>query len=157
VNPKLNPLDELLRAADLANRVDPKNAPQLSALLQHSDSAVRWWAAIGLASLIPKSPGIAPPLRAALNDSSPDVRLVAAEALALHGEPAVALPVLERALHDKSVFIRLAALKAASRLGTHAAALVPAIRKAALRDPAHKDVSDYVERMVEYLPEQLSQ
>jgi HEAT repeat protein len=96
-------------------------------------------------------------LRTALQDSSGDVRILAAEILVRLGNEPDALPTLERALRDESVFIRFGALLAASRLGKAAAPLVPAIRGAVLRDPQHKDLSDYVGRMVEYLPKQIGE
>jgi HEAT repeat protein len=154
---QLNPLDELLRAADLANRAAPSDVSRLADLLRHRDSAVRWWAALGLSSLRAKSPAALASLRSALDDASPDVRIVAGEALVAAGQPEAGLPALERALRDDSVFTRLAALQAAGRLGPRARPLLPTLRQAALRDPAHKDISDYVGRMIDYLPEQISQ
>ncbi len=153
---KLNPLPELLRAADLANARDPQRLPELVQLLQHRDSALRWWGAVGLWSLHAAAAPAQPALRAALADESGDVRILAAEILARLGSEPAALPVLERALADDSVFIRFGALRAASRLGKTARPLVPAIQRALLRDPQHKDISDYVGRMVDYLPKQLA-
>ncbi|NUQ12914.1 MAG: hypothetical protein HUU26_11430, partial [Gemmatimonadaceae bacterium] len=40
-DPKLNPLPELHRAAELANRPDPRRIPDLATLLQSADSAVQ--------------------------------------------------------------------------------------------------------------------
>ena len=155
-DPQKNPLEQLLRAADLANRAQAGDIARLSELLQSPDSALRWWGAIGLWTLREKTAPARPALQTALADTSPEVRVVAAEALAGLGDAARALPILERALRDDSVFVRLSALKAAQRLGSAARPLLPAIRTAALRDPAHKDVSDYVGRMVEYLPGMLA-
>jgi len=154
---KLNPIDDLLRAADLANQMNAKNVPQLTELLRAKDSAVRWWGALGLRALGPNAATAKSELRAALKDSSPDVRIAAAEALVNLGESAAAMPVLESALKDESVFARLAALTTVQRLGVRAKPLVPALQSeaAARRDPAHKDASDYVGRMVGYLPEQI--
>lgn len=153
---RLNPVEELIRAAEIANRGDPRDLPRFLELLQSRDSALRWWGAIGLLTQKGKAAAAQPALRAALKDASPDVRVVAAEALVSLGDKAVALPVLEHALRDESVFVRLSALKAAQRLGADARDLVPAIEKVAMKDPAHRDVSDYLARMAEYLPPMLS-
>ncbi|MBM3853602.1 MAG: sulfatase [Verrucomicrobia bacterium] len=147
-----NPLPELQHAADLANRPTPGDLPRVLALLRSPDSALRWWGALGLWTRRAASAEALAALRTALADASPDVRIVAAEALAEHGDTARALPVLERALGDESAFARLAALQAAQRLGPRAIPLLPSIKQATLKDPAHPHLSDYVSRMVEYLP-----
>jgi hypothetical protein len=41
-------------------------------------------------------------------------------------------------------------------LGARAHPLLPAIRKAELADPQHRHISDYINRMVGYLPDQIS-
>jgi HEAT repeat protein len=151
-----NPLDALLRAADLANAMEPKNLPALTALLRERDAALRWWGATGLIALGPDAAAAKPALIAALDDSSPDVRLASAEALARLGEPDRALRTIETALRIDDVFVRLAALNVALRLGPLARPLVPVIRQAGISAPAQKDSADYVNRMVEYLPERLS-
>ena len=108
-----------------------------------------------MAALKGKAAGAEAALRKALNDESPDVRVAASEALANLGHDADALPALRAALASESVFIRLAALNVARRLGARARPLLPAIRKAELADPLHKDASDYISRMVGYLPDQI--
>jgi len=152
---RLNPLDELLRAAEVANRMDPLDMPRLLELLAAKDSAVRWWGALGLVALKDKAAGAAAALRRATGDESADVRVAAAEALANLGHDADAIAALRAALASDSVFVRLAALNVARRLGARARPLLPAIREAKLTDPRHRDVSDYVARMVVYLPDQI--
>lgn len=155
-DPRLNPLDALLRAADFANALDPANLPALSDLLRDPDTAVRWWGATGLLALGADAAPAKPALLVALDDPSPDVRLVAAEALARLGELDRALATLAAALRLDHVFVRLAALNAALRLGPLARPLVPLIANSALVYPPQKDTADYVNRMVEYLPARLS-
>jgi hypothetical protein len=154
-DPKLNPLDDLLRAADVANRRDAGEIPKLVAMLGSRDPAPRWWGAVGLVALGEKARPALESLRQAAKDSSPEVRLAAAEALANLGHDEEALPLLRDGLKHESVFARLAALNVADRLGKRARPLLPAIRAADLRDPAHKDASDYVGRMVQYVPERI--
>jgi len=149
---RLNPLDALLRAADLASRRDVRQLGALTELLRAEDSAVRWWGAVGLLALGTESAPAKAALLAALKDPSPDVRITAAETLAGLGALDQALPVLEAALQHPDVYARLAALVTAARLGTAARPLLPAIRQAKLVTPGHKDASDYIGRMADYLP-----
>lgn len=155
-DPQRNPLPELQRAADLANRPDPKNLPALRDLLRASDPAIRWWGAIGLLTLGAAAQPAADALVAALEDASPDVRLTAAEALAQLGRLDRALPVLEAALRSEDIFARFTALTIAVRLEARARPLLPAIRQAKLTVAGQKDLSDYVGRMVDYLPERIA-
>ncbi|WP_414662649.1 sulfatase family protein [Horticoccus sp. 23ND18S-11] len=155
-DPRLNPLDTLLRAADLANAMDASNIPALSALLHDTDAAVRWWGATGLFALGTAAAPATPALVAALDDTSPDVRLAAAEALARLGEVDRALRTVEAALRLDDVFVRLAALNVALRLGPLARPLLPAIAAARITSLAQKDSADYANRMVDYLPARLA-
>jgi arylsulfatase A-like enzyme len=152
---RLNPFAELQRAADVANRLDPRAVPELTALLRAGDSAVRWWGAIGLVGLGTNAVPAKSALIAALEDASPDVRLAAAEALVPLGETDRALAVIEAALRADDIFGRFSALNVARRLGPTARPLLPAIRAAKLTVPAQKDMTDYVGRMVDYLPGQI--
>jgi uncharacterized sulfatase len=155
-DPQANPLDALIRAADLANRATVEQIEPLITILQDSDSAVRWWGAIGLVTLGAKAAPARSALEAALSDTSPDVRVAAAEALANIGELARALSVLETELRDENVFVRLTALNFAHRLGARALPLLPAIKNAESKNTEHKDVVDYINRMVSYLPEKIA-
>lgn len=152
---QLNPIEALLRAADLASQRDVRQLGALTELLRADDSAVRWWGAVGLLALGTEAASAKPALVTALDDTSPDVRITAAETLAKLGALDRALPVLEAALAHADVYARLAALNTALRLGSAARPLIPAIRQARLVTPGHKDASDYVGRMVEYLPEKI--
>ncbi|MDQ3624366.1 MAG: sulfatase-like hydrolase/transferase, partial [Verrucomicrobiota bacterium] len=152
---RLNPIDELLRAADLANRAGVPDLDRLTALLQVKDSAVRWWGAIGLVSLNARAAPARAALENALADASPDVRVAAAEALANIGALDRTLAALEAALRDESVFVRLAALNVVQRLGARARPLLPTIKQARIMSAEHKDAAEYVARMVSYLPERI--
>src|SRR5262249_53717061 len=79
---KKYPPQRLLHAADLASLLKPESLPGLKASLQDADSAVRWWAALGI--LMRGKAGLEGAkgeLEKALADGSPYVRAVAAEAL----------------------------------------------------------------------------
>ncbi|MGH7947079.1 MAG: sulfatase-like hydrolase/transferase, partial [Opitutaceae bacterium] len=89
------PFGKIFAAADLASRLEPSARPKLEALLGESDSALRYWGALGF--LMRGKAGVdhgAAALRKALNDSSPDVRIVAAQALAEHGGATDLTPAL---------------------------------------------------------------
>lgn len=145
-----NSLPALLAAARMANAMQPTNTPQLVKLLTDTDPALRWWGAVGLVALGEAAqPGEAA-LRKALTDSAPEVRIAAAEAVGNLGDAAVALPILTQALRHDSEFVRLAALNVLDRFGPRAKPALPAIRAAGMERSS--PVSDYVNRMVEYMP-----
>ena len=148
-----NPLADLLKAADLANRREPGNLPELVKYLENKDAALRWWGAQGLVALGAGARPAESALNRALNDESPAVRVAAAEALGNLGRYDAALPILISGLQYEMPVIRLAALNVLDRFGARAAPALPAIRAA--KSPGKDHLSDYVNRMVEYLPPQL--
>ena len=124
---KRNPVERLLKAANLANRADPALIPQLRALLEDEDSALRRWGAIGLLALRDQARPAADALLAALRDESPDVRMTAAEALCGLARTDVALPVLVAALTHESGVVRNEALFTLSRLGPKVRPVLPSL------------------------------
>lgn len=154
-DPRTNPVADLQRAADLANRMDAAHVPALAGLLRAEDSAVRWWGVTGLLALRERAAPARAALEAALGDSSADVRIAAAEAVAVLGAADRAIPVLDAALRSDDVFARFLALRAAQRMGGAARPLLATIKEARLASAEHKDISDYIGRMVGYLPEQI--
>ena len=155
VNREKNPLPDLLNAADLANRPNVANLPKLLALLKNPDPAFRWWAVIGLLNLRSTDETVGAALMKALKDGSPEVRLAAAEAVGSRGNLSAALPVISRELTADVPLVRLYALNVLSRFGEKAKSAIPAIRAAQMK--VKGPVADYVNRMVEYLPEQMGQ
>ena len=97
-DPDRYPFEEIFAMADLAAGREASAIPALREGLYHTDSAVRYWAAMGL--LIRGEAGATAAredLRRALGDESPYVRIQAAQALGQFGNEAdanVALPVL---------------------------------------------------------------
>ncbi|MBM3891404.1 MAG: hypothetical protein FJ388_20010, partial [Verrucomicrobia bacterium] len=179
-DPRKNPLDELLDAANLANacrgpvarhsNVETATAQRLldigmssyesgehcnrlRILLENPDTALRWWGALGLVALGKDAKPAESALRKALADDSPSVRIAAAEAIGNLGDHAAALPVLTKALEHDTPLVRLAAMNVLSRFGAKAKPALPAIRAAGLKMKDH--AADYLNRMVEYLPERL--
>jgi uncharacterized sulfatase len=85
-DPKQFPVERILAAADLASSLQPGVTARLEALIQDSDNAVRYWGVMGV--LMRGKDEVAKLqtlLRKSLSDSSPHVRIAAAEALGLHG------------------------------------------------------------------------
>jgi arylsulfatase A-like enzyme len=117
------PFRRIFAAADLASRLEPAAIRKLRTLLADPDSAVRYWAALGFlmrgADVVRADQDI---LRRALTDTSPHVQIVAAEALALHGQESDLAPALtvlrEYAAPEKhGVFVTMSALSAIEALG----------------------------------------
>ena len=86
-DPAKFPLERVLKAADLASNLDPAAADVLIPLMSDSDSAVRWWATMGLlmrgGEAVTKNVEV---LEKALGDASPAVRIAAAQALGSFGD-----------------------------------------------------------------------
>ena len=84
---KRYPLEDIMAAAQKASGLKAEDTAQLIKLLKAQDSAVRYWAAMGL--LMRGEQGVArgeKALRTALNDKSPEVACTAAEALGRYGK-----------------------------------------------------------------------
>ncbi len=150
------PFERIYAAADLASRLDPTALPALRSLMADADPAVRYWAASGFlmrgGDAVQASGEL---LRAGLQDSSPAVRIVCAQALTQYGEPtdlAPALAVLqELAPPDRNgVFVAMAALAAVESLGPKAAVLRDFVRTlpTSAGSPDER-YSTYVPRLVE--------
>ena len=128
------PFARIFATAELASNLKPAALPQLRQSLADADSAVRYWAALGV--LMRGKDAVATAradLQRALTDASPFVRIPAAQALGQFGEQAdldKALPVLlEQADWSKSgVFASIAALNALGALGPKAAPALAAIK-----------------------------
>uniref|UniRef100_A0A7C2K2I9 Sulfatase n=1 Tax=Schlesneria paludicola TaxID=360056 RepID=A0A7C2K2I9_9PLAN len=149
------PLARIIAAAELASNLDPAAAPELAPLMTDSDSAVRYWATLGLLMRGADAVGAhRDRLQKALGDQSPYVRIAAAQALAEFGNPSdrpAALAVLSElappAKHD--VFVSMAALNAIEALGPKGAPLVEGIRSMDPKGPSPDGRFDsYVPRLM---------
>jgi arylsulfatase A-like enzyme len=135
------PLERILATAELAASFEQAGVPRLREALGDSDSGVRYWAVMGL--LIRGSNTVAAAvrdLRPRLEDSSPSVRVAAAQALGLYGtgeDLGAALRALEQlAPPDKNgAFVSLEALAAIEALGEKARPLYPILRAMPSEDP----------------------
>ncbi|MCX6866257.1 MAG: sulfatase-like hydrolase/transferase [Verrucomicrobia bacterium] len=139
MDPKRNPLRQLLDAANLANQRDPSAIPRLCELLQADDSAVRRWSAIGLLALGAKAAPSTATLLSALKDSAPDVSMTAAEALCGLGRADEAVPVLIALLSHKDYIIRHETILALCRIGPVAQAALPHLDEARTPGAEHSE------------------
>jgi len=132
---KRYPLKRIMDAAETATMPSPLATEKLTKALSADDSAVRYWAALGLS--MRGKPGVTAAreqLRSALGDRSSDVRIAAAEGLARYGSKDdlnLALPVLIGAanLETHGVFTAMAALNAIDTLDKRAVSLKMQISK----------------------------
>jgi hypothetical protein len=108
---KIN-LEEIMDAAETATLGNPENLETLQEYLKSNESAVRYWGASGLLILGDKSEPAIADLTEALNDESPNVVTVAAEALYNLGEKEAAKKALLKVLETPSEFARCHALNA---------------------------------------------
>ena len=128
------PLTEILRIAEIATRPGAPARRELAAALEHSDSAVRYWGAVGL--LIRGASAVETALtelRRALDDRATSVQVAAAEALGRYGpaadvEAAVDVLVARANLDHNDLFTTLLALNALDYLDARAAGALDAIR-----------------------------
>jgi uncharacterized sulfatase len=132
-DPAKFPVERVLKAADLASNLDPAAVDVLIPLIGDSDSAVRWWATMGLlmrgGEAVTKNVEV---LEKALSDASPAVRIAAAQALGRFGDAAAlgkALSTLgELAPPERNgVLVSMSALSAIEALAAKAAPLHAAI------------------------------
>jgi uncharacterized sulfatase len=155
-DPKKYPLERILAMADLATSRKPGSLAQLRAGLKDADSGVRYWAATGLLVGGPSAAEAArDDLRAALGDSSPSVRVVAAWALGQHANEAdreQALAALkELAPADTNgAYVSIAAVNVIDALGAKAAPLHEMLKTMPTKDPkAVGRANGYVDRLVQ--------
>lgn len=155
------PLARIHAAADLASNLDPDAMGQLPALLRDSDSAVRYWGALGY--LTRGEHAVAEGrelLRHALADPSPFVRIVAAEALGRFGqeeERPAALAALAELAPPKAqgVLVAMSALSAIEAIGPAAVPLHDLVRQLDPTGPSPDARFDsYVPRLIENIRSQ---
>lgn len=145
-DPALYPLAELMVLARTAARSKADGLPALRAASRHRAGAMRYWAATGLLILGAAATPARADLRALLADPEPQVRIVAAEALAGLGEADRAVPVLVAlATPPQPWQVRLYALNALTFIGP---AAMPAL---SIAQAAKDDSSEYIKNAGRYL------
>ena len=121
-NPKLYDTARLLDAADLALVKDPASLKTLRAMLESPDIGNRYWGIVGAFLLNDKESGLA-----ALNDSSDEVRAMAAWLCIRTGEKERGLNCLKSLLEEKS-YASLTVLNILDWMGGDAKPLLPAVK-----------------------------
>lgn len=156
-------VERVLAIADIASSDQPDVTRQLEAAMRDSDAGVRYWGVMGavIRGADEVSKTIAS-LRRALEDSSPSVRIAAAEALGKYGSPddlRSALDVLiGLADSEKNTsYVAIHALNAIDALGKKAAPLKERIATLTTRDPNSpaRVNTEYATNMVNWLKKNL--
>ena len=125
----------LVETAALAS--SGKNAlPGLLDAFNDDDSAVRYWAAMGVGNIAPVSSTDALVLtRRLLKDSSVSVRIAAARAMARMGKTKESLPTLKKALSGPHQWARLQSAIVLDEMDDQARPLIPELKKALYDQP----------------------
>ena len=140
-DPKRFPAERILAAADLASSLQPGVTARLRRAMEDPDNAVRYWGVMGvLMRGADEVQAARSALETALADSSPYVRIAAAEALGRYGtaqdvEKVVPLLVALADAPKNNSFIAIQALNAIDALGKKAAPWKKEILAAAPVDP----------------------
>jgi uncharacterized sulfatase len=156
-------LERVLSMAELASSLKPGAVPGLLDGLKDQDSAVRYWAALGLAMRETQAVAAArSQLLAALKDSSPSVRVAAAQGLGRYGtgqDLAAALAALRELAppEQNGPYVSMLALNTLSLLGPKAAPLRETIQSMPVKAPlADERVNVWVERLVTQITNSLA-
>ena len=153
---KKYPLTKIMTMTDLASSLKPDVSGKLVEGLADTDSAVRYWAAMGI--LMREKEAVKQTrktLLEALSDDSPSVRVIAAQALGQYGTNADAAKALEVLLEladieKNSAFVSMLAMNAVDAMDERAAAAKDRI--AALPSKAKRNIpraGGYVARLIE--------
>lgn len=122
-DPERFDMTKTINAAELATRTPSTPPAILRTYLTDADSAVRYWCATGL--LRQGRAGVEPTmsaLRTCLADTAPNVRIVAAEALARYGDandfaPAIEVLLSDSDLNKQGIYAAIAAMNALTDVG----------------------------------------
>lgn len=151
------PIERILEVAELASMRRLESIKRLKDAFHDGDSAVRYWAVMGLMILEAKGFEAAhTTLLAAVDDPSPFVRIVAAEAVGRFGNPSeqerarrLLIELADWSRHD--VFLVMAALNAIESIGLPAQ-LKPNVHRLPTKGPApNARYADYVPRLLNSL------
>ena len=143
------PFDRIAAMARLASERDVRNLPAFDKATSDPDSAVRYWAAMGWLILGKEAATSQEAIEALLDDSSGDVRVVAAEAVCVSGEPERGLPILTTELRNENGKIGLAAMNALEALGGVADPALGAVREIAVLEGADNYLVRAAETFIE--------
>ena len=144
-----------MAAAELASSLKPGVTDELVRLFEDEDSAVRYWAAMGILMRGTDAVGASKAvLKKALADDSPHVRVIAAQALGQYGsesDAAEAVSVLMKLapVDANGVFVSMLALNALDALDGKAKSAADEIAALPQKDPsAPKRMGGYVPNLI---------
>ena len=145
-------LETIMATAEKATSGKAEDMGHCIEQLTHKDSAVRYWAAMGILMRKQDAVGVSRELlHAALNDDSRSVRIIAAQALGQYGNDAdvkKALPVLldNGDIRKRGIYVAMLALNALDAMDDRAASVTDQI-KALPKEPEEK-----IKRLGAYVP-----
>lgn len=156
------PMEAIFDAAETASNLQVGSLPRLITFLNHSDSAVRFWGAMGLLMRGEETArGNIETLRKAMEDEAPAARTVAAQALGLYGdaedrENALDALVDLADVNRHGLYVSLRALNALDALGENAQPALEPIAALPQECPSiHQRNRDYIPRMIERITDVL--
>jgi HEAT repeat protein len=149
----------VLAAAELASGLKPGVTAQLAKAMQDPHNGVRYWGAMGV--LMRGADEVRTQyaaIRKALDDASPSVRIVAAEALGRYGSAedlALVMPILLKLANpvDSGAYVAMQSLNAISNLGKKASPWKDQIATLPKADPnaTARVRSEYTTRLITQL------
>lgn len=157
-DPSRYPAEKVIAMADLASRARRPEDGVFVKGLQDSDSAVRYWAAVGL--MISGEGSVkanAQEMEKALADRSDAVRVAAAEALVRHGNEAQLKSAMEvlldlANLDAHGIYTAILALNSLDNIGSKAQGYEERIAKLPrVNDRVNPRMKEYIPRLIEHL------
>ncbi|VAX38399.1 Sulfatase, partial [hydrothermal vent metagenome] len=157
-NPQLYDIENILKMALFASSGKPTGQTKLIKGLSNKDSAIRYWAAMGI--LMRGKPAVMASrkeLHRALNDSSKSVRCIAAEALGKYGTPAdVTASVNELIklsdLNEQGLYVAMLALNSLDQLGNKTRPIRDQIAKLPQHNKSvNRRMRSYINRLVVHI------
>ncbi|MDR0575132.1 MAG: sulfatase-like hydrolase/transferase [Tannerella sp.] len=145
------PIAEIIHVANTAIVKDKKNLPYLAEWLNDDNRTIRYWAATGLLILGNEAESCADRLTAALNDPSPDVVIVAAEALYRLGRRQRSVATLLTVMDNPNVMVRTFALNVIDQLGEDSRHVRQAVERLGKKSENDKSQGRFDLRMVNRL------
>ncbi len=115
-------VEDMLNAAEMVGQA---SVDTLLLKTQDEDSGVRYWAVMGLLNLPDYTPAIQSRLETLLNDPSPSVAILAAEAIGRNEASDKALSTLEKWVQDDRPWVALQAARSIQLIGENGRPLIP--------------------------------
>ena len=147
------PFSQMLETANLASDGNLQNLERFTELLQSDESLIRYWAATGLLILKNDARPAIQQLIKALDDPSPDVAMIVAEALYHLGEKEIGINALLKALEYSEIPVRTYALNAIEYTDERSTKVQQTILALADKSKGDDDPMRYDLRMTNWLKE----